>query len=173
MTVGEFLAWTEGHDARYELFDGVPVAMTPERLAHSRIKGRIFMKLVAAIGAAKLRCEALVDGVGVQVDDSTVYIPDVLVFCTPSPPDEARLVPDPIIIVEVLSPSTQIIDTVRKLEGYFRLASLHHYVIVDGAREVLLHHARRADGTILTRIIHNGALSLDPPGIELRDVFAA
>jgi hypothetical protein len=35
----------------------------------------------------------------------------------------------------------------------------------------VIHHARHADGTITTRIVRDGAIVLDPPGIELRDFF--
>jgi hypothetical protein len=52
---------------------------------------------------------------------------------------------------------------------------VQHYLIVDPAGPPLVHHRRQADGTILTTIVHDGALMLAPPGIELpvADIFAA
>ena len=55
--------------------------MAPERLGHVRSKQRMFRLLEDAISAAGLSCEALVDGVVVQVDEATVYEPDALVRC--------------------------------------------------------------------------------------------
>ena len=82
--------------------------------------------------------------------------------------------PDPIIVVEVASPSTRKIDASLKLDGYFSLESVHHYLIIDPDGPPLLHHRRQADGTILTTVVHDGTLPLSPPGIELAvaEIFA-
>ena len=82
--------------------------------------------------------------------------------------------PNPVIVVEVSSPSTRKIDTTLKLAGYFRLASVEHYLIVDPNGPPVIHHQRQADDPILTRLIGDGTVRLDPPGIEiaLADVFA-
>jgi Uma2 family endonuclease len=68
--------------------------------------------------------------------------------------------------VEVLSPGTASVDTGAKLAGYFRLASVQHYLLVRPTRREVVHHRRVADG-ILTRIVHEGVILLDPPGIRL------
>jgi Uma2 family endonuclease len=85
---------------------------------------------------------------------------------------------DPLILFEVLSLPTRHIDASSKLAGYFRLPSVRHYLIVDPAQRLVIHHSRGdgdGDGdAIATRIIHAGRLRLDPPGIDvaLDDVFA-
>ena len=71
------------------------------------------------------------------------------------------------IVVEVLSPSTRHIDLSAKLVDYFRLSSVAHYLIVDPERPRIIHHARATGDTILTRIVSEGMIRLDPPGIEL------
>lgn len=77
------------------------------------------------------------------------------------------LVPAPVIVVEVLSPSTATRDTGAKLADYFRVASLRHYLIVRTDRPTVIHH-RRGDGDLIeTRIVTAGSLDLDPPGIAL------
>ena len=75
--------------------------------------------------------------------------------------------PNPVVVVEVLSPSTRHIDAQIKLVGYFRLPSVAHYLVIDPDKPLIIHHARNADGTILTRIVNDGAISLNPPGIEI------
>jgi Uma2 family endonuclease len=54
-----------------------------------------------------------------------------------------------------------------KLRDYFGLASVHHYLIVDPEGPPVIHHTRQADGTSLPAIVHEGTLTLSPPGIEL------
>jgi Uma2 family endonuclease len=117
----------------------------------------------------------MIDGVSVRVDDRTVYEPDALVRCGPPAPDEALEVTDPIVVVEILSPSSRGIDTGLKLDGYFRLASLRHYLVVNTEGRVVLHHRRDEAGAIGVRILHEGTLRLDPPGlaVEIGDLFAA
>ncbi|MBI4723851.1 MAG: Uma2 family endonuclease, partial [Rhodomicrobium sp.] len=58
MTVDEFLAWAEGREGRWELADGVPVAMAPERVIHGETKFSAGAALKAALKKAGLRCQA-------------------------------------------------------------------------------------------------------------------
>jgi len=68
MTADEFLLWAGGKEGRWELHDGVPVMMSPERLAHIRTKARAMSALEDAVRRAKLPCEVFADGVSVRVD---------------------------------------------------------------------------------------------------------
>jgi Uma2 family endonuclease len=154
-------------EGRYELVDGEVVAMAPERIAHARLKGEVWQALQDAIAAKELPCEALLDGVGVRIDDNTLYIPDALVYCGEHLTGDQLLVPAPLIVVEVLSPSTSDVDTGGKLEGYFRLASVRHYLIIKSDRRAIIHHRRGDDDSVATRIIAQGAVELDPPGLTL------
>ena len=77
------------------------------------------------------------------------------------------------IVVEVLSLSSRQVDLAIKLAGYFLLPSLAHYLIVDPTRSLILHHSRTSD-VILTHVVTEGSIALDPPGLEfaLADVYA-
>ncbi len=169
----EFRRWAEGQSGRYERIDGEPVAMSPERAAHVRLKSRVWRTLDAAIAAAGLDCEALADGMTVEVDDHTDYEPDALVNCGPPVPADATVATNPVIVVEVLSPRTQAIDTSDKLAGYFRVASIQHYLIVSARRREVIHHQRRDEG-IVSRVVNLGSIRLDPPGvtIDVAEVYA-
>jgi Uma2 family endonuclease len=68
-------------------------------------------------------------------------------------PQQRMSAENPIIAVELLSPSTARNDALGKPEGYFRLASVAHYLIIDRDRPLIIHHARGEAETILTRII--------------------
>lgn len=178
MTADEFLAWAEARPGRYELVDGEVVGMAAERLSHVAVKAEAMIALRQAIRARGLDCEAYGDGTSVRVDDGTVYEPDVLVRCGPALPDDPLVVPDPLILVEVLSPSTSSVDTGEKLTGYFMLPSLRHYLILNPRTGAVVHHRRVGeDGEgdrIETRLLHarpaDGAgaeLVLDPPGLTI------
>jgi len=173
MTAEEFIAWAmarpEGE--RYELDAGEVVAMAPERAAHARTKGRIFRRLAEAVEAAGLPCEVFPDGMAVAVDADTIYEPDALLRCgAPLTPDVAT-VTDPVVVVEVLSPSTRGVDVGEKLAGYFRMASVRHYLIVKPGSNVVILHSRGEDGQIITHLVHEAPIRLDPPGIAI-DPFA-
>lgn len=167
MTVDEYLAWAEGEPGRYELHDGAVYAMSPEGARHAEVKGAIYAALQAGVRARRLPCFALPDGMTVRIDAATAYEPDALVYCGQKAAPSALEIPNPVVVVEVLSPSTRRIDTFAKLAGYFRLPSVAHYLIVDPREPLILHHARGADDTIVTRIVRDGAVTLDPPGLDL------
>lgn len=169
MTADEFLAWAmaQPEGARYELVAGEVVAMAPERAAHGRAKLAAVDALRAAVARAGLTCEAFVDGMAVRIDDATVYEPDVLLRCGAPVADDCLEIGDPVVVVEVLSPSTGHKDTGGKLDDYFRLSSVRHYLIVKTSNRTLIHHRRDDAGELQTRILREGTLELQPPGLAL------
>ncbi len=128
MTVDEFLATAEERDGRWEIEDGVVYAMSPEQLVHSDVKFAATAALRGAIARAKLPCRAVLDGPAVRISPRTAYQPDALIYCGPRLPPETREIPDPVVIVEVSSPSTRARDEGGKLIGYFSLPSVAHYL---------------------------------------------
>ena len=174
MTADEFIDWAmrQPEGEHYELANGEIVAMAPERLVRARAKLHIVNRLAAAIHAAGLECEAVIDGLAVVVDPTTVYEPDALVRCGAPLDGETVRISDPVIVVEVLSPSTRGRDTATKLTDYFRLPSVRHYLIVRAKEKIVVHYARGEAGAILTRIHREGPIALDPPGIALTDPFS-
>ncbi len=162
----EFRRWCEAQPrGRYERVDGRIVAMAPERGAHLRVKGAVYKALDRAVGAAGVACQALPDGATVETGDSD-YEPDALVNCGEPMADDAVAAPNPIVVVEVLSPNTAATDTGGKLADYFRVASIMHYLIVHPTRRMVTHH-RRAGAAISTVVVVNGPIALDPPGIAI------
>lgn len=153
--------------SRYERVAGRPVAMAPERAAHARVKARVWRALDRALRAQGAGCEALPDGITVEVDEDTDYEPDAVVNCGPRMGDREIAATNPVVVVEVLSPGTRGVDTGEKLDGYFRVPGLVHYLIVHAERRAVIHHRRGEDGAIATRILSDGPLVLDPPGIAV------
>jgi Uma2 family endonuclease len=167
MTVEEYLVWAEGRPGRYELIGGEVVAQASERARHWEIKLATHVALLNAIKGRGGACHVVPDGGTVRIDETTAYEPDAMVYCGAKVAPDAMIVENPVIVVEVLSPTTGRNDKSRKLADYFRVPSIHHNLIIDTETPLIIHHERRADGDILTHILREGAVTLDPPGIEL------
>jgi Uma2 family endonuclease len=177
MTVEAFLDWAtrrpEGE--RWELVEGEPVpvrgptpahAMAAETVTHARIKRRIDHALGAALANRRHDCEMFVSGPKVRIDPTTAFEPDVAVSCAEVA--QGLLVPEPLIVVEVLSPSTRDKDFTIKLAGYAALPSVAHYLLIDTQRRLVVHHHRSTGETdFRTSIVRGGLLRLDPPGLDL------
>lgn len=169
MTVAEFLPWSEQARARgegrFELVDGVVTAMNAERVMHGVTKLAVAVALLSAIRRAGLPCHVMPDGATVVVDDRTAYEPDALVYCGDQADPTDVAIREPIVLVEVISPSTGHIDRGDKLENYFKIPSVQHYLMVYPDQRMVVHHQRAEAGTLTTRISHDGELRLDPPGL--------
>ena len=172
MTVDEFLVWTEGQDGRWELYNGIAYARGPERTRHGEVRFAVQMALFQSIRKSAVPCRMLPNGPIVRVSEHTTHEPDALVYCGAALPKDAIEVPNPIVVVDVAS--TRKISTSLKLAGYFSLPSVHHYLIVNPEGAPVLHHSRQTDRTILTKIVQDGTLYFNPPGIEIAvaDIFA-
>ncbi len=139
LTLEEFLDWERTQPARYE-FDGIqPIAMTGGSVAHARLVRR----LVAALGAGlPPGCEAFGGDLKVLTIGRARY-PDSTVVCGPL--DTAGDTVEPVLVAEVLSPSTALTDRRVKAAEYASVASVQVYVMLDQevARATVL---RRAAG---------------------------
>jgi Uma2 family endonuclease len=184
MTADEFLAWAESlpkEAGKFELWDGDVIVkhgpagqMNAERSQHWEVKGAAYRALHDAIRRAGLPCFAALDGASVRFASDKLVEPDVLIYCGQKVLRDVLEVPNPLIVVEVLSPSTQTMDLGVKLQGYFALPSLQHYLVIDPDRPLLIHHKRGTGETIETRIVGGPNLRLDPPGldVDLAEVLA-
>lgn len=174
MTSDEFLVWAEGQgNSKFELHDGVvvskgepldgaPMAMAGERRRHSIVK----LNVTRALDTVTLPCRVHVDGIAVRVSSDVTFIPDVLVDCGEQSDMDSMIADLPIIVVEVLSRSTAHLDLGRKLEGYFAVPSVRHYLLVDPHDRRVIHHRRDTD-VIATSIQSTGDLHLTPPGLSI------
>jgi Uma2 family endonuclease len=168
MTVAEFLDWAAAQPrGRYELVQGEVVAMAPERLHRLVVKGATFVALRDAVKRAGLPCTVFPDGATVVIDDEHAREPDAAVQCGVAFNPNSVVLEAPLIVVEVTSPSSERDDIAEKLVEYFSVPSIHHYLIVNPAKKVVIHHARSESGDIVTHIASSGELNLSPPGMTI------
>ena len=157
MTVEDFLVLLEDkpRKPRHQLIAGEPVKRSSERVRHAKVKSRVWRAIDDAIASSGLPFTALVDGLAVRIDDYTVFEPDASVATDGSLDDDGVFAPEPVIVVEVLSPSTAMRDASIKLVDYFRAPTIVHYLVIDPDREAVFHHRRIAE-KIETEIHHQG-----------------
>jgi Uma2 family endonuclease len=128
MTVDEFLRWDDGTDTRYELADGVTRAMSPPAGQHATTAANAVVLIHAALRDRR-PCRPQVE-VGVRISERVWWQADVAVTCAPSAPE----IIDPLLVVEVLSPTTRDHDLGRKLNDYKTLPSVREIWMVDSER---------------------------------------
>jgi Uma2 family endonuclease len=151
MSVVEFLDWDDGSQQRHELVDGHPVAMAPTREAH----GALVMNVGAEI-RRRLRppCRVIAEA-GTVVDDSNLFVPDLIVSCAEPRPQE--LPRDPVLIVEVLSPSTRSFDLGAKADAYSIMPTVQEIWLIDSTRRWLRLWQRRGEVWTVTLPIEGSA----------------
>ncbi|MBE7211762.1 MAG: Uma2 family endonuclease, partial [Gluconacetobacter diazotrophicus] len=129
MTPDEFLDWAGTQNERYE-FDGFrPVAMTGGSGNHARIARNIAFELGRRLSDDG-PCEALSADAGIRTLGDAVRYPDALVTCTPFD-GRGRLVPEPVIVFEVISPSSIREDRILKPVEYAAVPTIRRYVLVE------------------------------------------
>lgn len=176
MTFDEFLAWSARQPrGRYELVDGEVVEMPAEGGQHNFVNGALYLALVDAAKRANFKGSVLTDGMTVRIDGGYGREPDAAVTATPVADVSALTLVDPLIVAEVVSPTSLRDDTGAKLNEYFSVPTIAHYLIVRPDKKLIIHHARGVDGKLVTTFVTDPTLILDPPGLvlDLAPVFEA
>ena len=127
-TLAEFLEWEERQPLRYE-FDGVgPVAMTGGTAGHAVVQGNLAIAVGGRLGGKA--CRFYGSDLKFQVAEGHVRYPDGTVVCRPVD-RTATVVYDPVIVFEVLSPSTGRDDRIVKAREYQATPSVQRYVMLE------------------------------------------
>ena len=167
MTAEEFLVWADTRpENHWELFDGVPQMQQSQTWGHQEVVMAVYRLFYAAIREANLPLFVGTQGVAVKAGAHTAFEPDVVVFSGRMAKADI-VVPEPVIVVEVLSPSTARKDLTVKLAGYFNVPSIEHYLVADWEEQEIIHHRREGTGLAKPGLIRAGRLMLDPPGLTL------
>ncbi len=158
-----FVRWHEQQPETFEFVGGAPVMMAPASRAHTMLKGNVFAALRQKLAGS--RCTAYGDGIEIRAHGISA-IPDVVVSCEPpdlSTPVEAA----PVLIVQIVSPTTALRDRVEKWEAYRRIPSLRHYLMVEQDRRFVELHTRKGDIVFEERFIETSEVALEALGITL------
>lgn len=161
-TVEAFEAWHARQPERWEFICGWPRMMAPASLDHTTIKGNVFAAMRAALAGTP--CRVFVDGAQILTDEISA-IPDVVVTCSPLD-HSTPVIAEPVIIVEVTSPSSESNDTGLRWLAYRQIPSLRHYLVLAQDQRLVHVHSRAGD-IWRERFVSEGGVELDEPPVRL------
>ena len=163
MSVEQFLKWEERQELRYE-FDGFqPVAMTGGTSEHSAIQRNLLIALGTRLRGKP--CQVHGSELKIAAAESIRY-PDAFVVCTPIPRG-AAVVSDPVVVFEVLSPSTATTDRIVKNQEYRDTPSVQRYVMLEQDQQAATVFTRAGDDWVGHVISGDVLLAMPEIGIEV------
>ena len=173
-SLADYVALERDSTTRHEFVDGAIYAMTGATLAHGRLVTRLLLML-----GQQLRplCEVLESTVRVRIAaHNAVRYPDVTVVDGPivRAPDDAEAITNPIVVLEVLSPSTEAVDRGAKHAEYTALATLRAYVLIEPERSQVDVWVRADESAPWQyEVVTSGTVALDAIGcvLALADLY--
>lgn len=165
-TTEEFLVWHLKQDARYELVDGAPVRMQAgARRGHFQITANVLNAFANALEDSP--CEAFANDAALETFPNQIRYPDVVIDCGEGQDSDLKTA-SPKVVVEVLSPSTRIIDINAKAREYREVASLTTVILIDADYVDIEVQERTPDGWVHRRIADIAAdLTLADPALSV------
>jgi Uma2 family endonuclease len=173
MAVDEFLRWEDGTDARYELVDGIPKAMAPPPPGHGVLAVALGAELRSALRSRRPCVVQAEAGIARPGRDDTCYIADLAVTCDP-PRRGDRLIRDPFLVVEILSPGTSVFDRQTKVPDYRRIPSVQEILLID-SETIFGEILRRGGKQWITEIVRGPdavlALASIPLSVPMSELY--
>lgn len=145
--VQEYLEGEKVSQFRHEYLYGEVWAMAGASQNHGRIAGNLFSSLSHHLQQSP--CEPFIENIKVRASEEVFYYPDVMVTCEGNFNNQ-YFAEEPVLIIEVLSPSTKQIDQREKLSAYQQMPSVREYVLVDQDKIAVEIHRRQPDGRWIT-----------------------
>jgi Uma2 family endonuclease len=132
LTLKEYLQLEQDNDQKYEYYDGHAYAMAGGTDNHNMITMNVSGEIYVALRGKK--CQIKNNDTKLWIESNNIYYyPDAMVFC--EKPEESELLKgaftNPVVIVEVLSKSTETKDRGEKFRFYTQIPSLRHYVLIE------------------------------------------
>ncbi len=152
LTEEEYLAIERAAEFKSEFLDGVMYAMSGGSLRHSRLASNLIGELHAKLHGSQ--CQVFTSDLRVRVSGRLYAYPDISVVCgKPKLADDQKdVLLNPIVIIEVLSPSTEHYDRGVKFHLYRTIESLQEYIMVDQDKIMVEQYVR---GDAATWILHD------------------
>jgi Uma2 family endonuclease len=163
ISVEEYLEGEKTSDVRHEYVDGAVYAMVGASALHNLIAGSLFTAFRDHL--RKSPCRVFMSDMKVRVDD-VFYYPDLLVTCGAIDPG-AYYQTAPVLIVEVLSESTEARDRLEKRLAYQRIESLEEYALVAQDKMMIEIFRRNPDGWELETYSYGDRVRFVSIGLEI------
>lgn len=145
-TLKEYLELDKNSEERYEYFEGEVFAMAGGSPNHARISGNAYSAIQAKLRGG--RCEAFNSEMRIKVPTALPYrYPDASVVCGEAIFDEIdgqQMLVNPVLIVEVLSPSTAAYDLVDKFAAYQSIDTFREYLLISQDSPHIIQHVKQS-----------------------------
>lgn len=146
VSVEDYLAAEEVARVRSEYVEGWVRAMTGGTNRHSRVKGNCYVSLANSLKGNPCQPFGSDAKVRIRRDGKTrFYYPDLQVVCESNAPTDV-FQDQPVLIIEVLSPSTRVYDLDEKLDAYLSISTLEYYIILEQHKPFAIVMRRTPDG---------------------------
>ena len=144
LTAQDYLVWERQQETRHEYLEGQVFAMTGASRAHNMLCANILASLHGQLRGKP--CEIYVNDMRVKVSETGMYTyPDLVAACgEPRFEDQAvDTLLNPVLIIEVLSDSTERYDRGAKFTHYRSVVSLREYLLVSQHESRVEHYVRQ------------------------------
>jgi Uma2 family endonuclease len=156
----DFLAWDATQTERHEFVNGEVFAMAGGEDRHASVSGNLFAALHSHLKSS--RCRVYMNDVKLQVAAANAFFyPDVFVTCSERDAASRLVKQEPLLVVEVLSPSTAAHDRGDKFASYRLCPTLAEYAVIDIDRRAVDLFRKNAEGLwVLHPLVGNATLTL-------------
>lgn len=153
-------------EERFEYHDGIIVAMAGATNRHNRIVLRTANKLLDA--ADKQGCDVYSESVRLYRHNSDRYFyPDLMVTCNPLDQQSKNGIWSPVIVAEVISKGSISHDLAFKLQEYFRISSIQHYLVIEQAECQVKHFIRNGGSDWKFRLYSEMTDAIELPELNM------
>lgn len=172
----DYLAFERESDEKHEFVDGVVYAMTGASERHNLVTGSTYASLYSQL--RKRPCRVYPSDMRVKVAQTGIYTyPDISIVCEPPrfEDDQQDTLLNPVVLIEVLSPSTENYDRGKKFQHYRTLESLQEYLLIAQDSPHIEHYRRQTDNQWLLTDVAQADAVIELPSIAcmlaLADVY--
>jgi Uma2 family endonuclease len=163
-SVEDYLESEKVSPVRHEYFNGDVFAMAGASDNHNRIARNLVNTLSNHLKNSP--CEPFFNDIKIRVTPNVYYYPDILVTCEENP-ESQHFRNNPILIIEIVSKSTERIDRREKVFLYQQIESLQEYVVVDQYQKKVQVHRRQANGGWITYLFNEEVDIVEFSSIDL------
>ncbi len=177
LSIQEYTSLETSTDTKYEYHDGTVFAMAGGTLNHGLICGNIFGEMRSQLRNKQQNCTVMNSEIKLHIASKNAFLyPDAMVICGEIEKSDKELnaVTNPIVIIEVLSKSTESYDRGDKFYLYRQLKSLQEYILINQKKALVEVYKREADLWKITRFSGlDDLLLIDALGIsvDLKEIY--
>ncbi len=165
MTVEEYFQLEENDpDTRYEYIDGYVYALAGGTANHDTIKSNIQRILWNLLRGSK--CRVYSSDMKVYISETRYFHPDVIVTCDPRDRGTIQAIQSPRLVVEVLSPTTELTDRTWKLKNYRAHPTIEEYVLADSQSFKIEIYHKENNKWIYEAFENNDEITLNSLGVH-------